>query len=255
MICRGCLRLALRALEGWSVVAGVLLFASVASAAGDFTVFGPKVYTRAAGKPVTARDVFIVQNPSLPYSLRIRGDHLTSAEVKINGSKIKDLSDDENSEERSGAIVDAPIRLQATNTVEVTVKGKPGSSLTLEIVGADVAPPNVTATASPAANAGGWNNASVVVSFQCSDAESGVSSCPLPVTVATEGANQIVSGLAVTLFGSGLTAFIGKPFVGATAPAVRTRSRPSGARSRRWSSGTRPRSTSSSPRSSPAATC
>ena len=36
-------------------------------------------------------------------------------------------------------------------------------------------------------------------------------------------ANQIVSGLAVTLFGSGLTAFLGKPFVGATAPVVLSR--------------------------------
>ena len=36
-------------------------------------------------------------------------------------------------------------------------------------------------------------------------------------------ANQIVSGLAVTLFGSGLTAFIGKPFVGAQAPVVLTK--------------------------------
>lgn len=33
-------------------------------------------------------------------------------------------------------------------------------------------------------------------------------------------ANQIVSGLAATLFGTGLTSFIGKPFVGVTAPAV-----------------------------------
>ncbi|MDQ6670725.1 MAG: ABC transporter permease [Chloroflexota bacterium] len=33
-------------------------------------------------------------------------------------------------------------------------------------------------------------------------------------------ANQIVSGLAVTLFGSGLTAFLGKPFVGVQAPVV-----------------------------------
>ncbi len=31
-------------------------------------------------------------------------------------------------------------------------------------------------------------------------------------------ANQIVSGLAATLFGTGLTSFIGKPFVGATPP-------------------------------------
>jgi simple sugar transport system permease protein len=36
-------------------------------------------------------------------------------------------------------------------------------------------------------------------------------------------ANQIVSGLAVTLFGSGLTAFVGKPFVGAQAPVVLSR--------------------------------
>jgi simple sugar transport system permease protein len=36
-------------------------------------------------------------------------------------------------------------------------------------------------------------------------------------------ANQIVSGLATTLFGSGLTAFLGKPFVGAQAPVVLTR--------------------------------
>ena len=32
-------------------------------------------------------------------------------------------------------------------------------------------------------------------------------------------ANQIVTGLAATLFGSGFTAFLGKPFVGAVAPA------------------------------------
>jgi general nucleoside transport system permease protein len=36
-------------------------------------------------------------------------------------------------------------------------------------------------------------------------------------------ANQIVSGLAVTLFGSGLTAFLGKPFVGAQAPVLLSR--------------------------------
>ena len=33
-------------------------------------------------------------------------------------------------------------------------------------------------------------------------------------------ANQIVAGLAATLFGSGFTAYVGKPFVGAVAPAL-----------------------------------
>jgi len=39
----------------------------------------------------------------------------------------------------------------------------------------------------------------------------------LTITVRT---NQIVTGLAATLFGNGFTAFIGKPFVGAVAPAL-----------------------------------
>ncbi|HEX6513917.1 MAG TPA: ABC transporter permease [Chloroflexota bacterium] len=39
----------------------------------------------------------------------------------------------------------------------------------------------------------------------------------LTITLRT---NQIVTGLAATLFGSGFTAFIGKPFVGAIAPAL-----------------------------------
>jgi general nucleoside transport system permease protein len=39
----------------------------------------------------------------------------------------------------------------------------------------------------------------------------------LTVTLRT---NQIVSGLAVTLFGTGLTSFVGKPFVGVTPPVM-----------------------------------
>ena len=45
MIRSGWVRLALRARHGWSAVAGLLLLASVSSAAGTFTVFGQKVYT------------------------------------------------------------------------------------------------------------------------------------------------------------------------------------------------------------------
>lgn len=58
-------------------------------------------------------------------------------------------------------------------------------------------PPTITATVSPAPNANGWNNSSVTVTFICSDSTVGIKSCPSPLTVSTEGANQVVQGTAV----------------------------------------------------------
>ena len=112
------------------------------SAAGSFTVFGAKVYTRATGKPVTVRDAFTVRNTSVPYSLRIRGEHLTSAEVKINRSKIRNLPDDENGSEKSGAIADVAVALQATNRevdliderIDVAVRGMRADPVASDIV-------------------------------------------------------------------------------------------------------------------------
>jgi len=58
-------------------------------------------------------------------------------------------------------------------------------------------PPIIAATVSPLPNANGWNNTNVAVSFECSDARSGIASCPVPATISAEGVNQIVSGSAV----------------------------------------------------------
>jgi hypothetical protein len=57
--------------------------------------------------------------------------------------------------------------------------------------------PTVNATRSPAPNAAGWSNTNVTVSFTCSDGLSGIKSCPAPVTLTGEGANQSVPGQAV----------------------------------------------------------
>ena len=56
--------------------------------------------------------------------------------------------------------------------------------------------PIITATATPAANANGWHNTDVTVSFDCQDATSGVATCSDPVVVSTEGANQTITGTA-----------------------------------------------------------
>jgi hypothetical protein len=68
----------------------------------------------------------------------------------------------------------------------------------------DVTAPTITVTVSPAPNAAGWNHTDVTVTFTCEDAESGIASCPPPVTVTTEGTWQVVSGQATN--GVGLTA-------------------------------------------------
>jgi RHS repeat-associated protein len=61
-------------------------------------------------------------------------------------------------------------------------------------VNIDKTPPTITASATPAPNAAGWNNTSVDVAFSCSDALSGVATCPAATIVGTEGANQTIPG-------------------------------------------------------------
>lgn len=61
--------------------------------------------------------------------------------------------------------------------------------------------PGITALKSLLPNAAGWNNANVTVSFTCADPILGISSCTSPITVTTEGANQVVTGMAVNTAG------------------------------------------------------
>jgi hypothetical protein len=69
----------------------------------------------------------------------------------------------------------------------------------------DRTPPSIDHTQSPAANANGWNNADVTVTFTCADALSGIASCTSPQTVDGEGQNQAVTGSAVDNAGNTAT--------------------------------------------------
>jgi len=184
----------------------LVLLPGLSAHAGTFSSFGPKTYVRQTGTPVTITDTFNVRNPNTQYTLHLvngglqddTADFVSSATVKVNGVLIvapQDLN-------QNTTTLDRAVQLQANNTMDVELHGKPGGQVAIQFIGVDNDPPTITATASPAANAASWNNTNVTVSFTCDDATSGVASCTAPIVVTTEGSGQVITGTAVDLAGN-----------------------------------------------------
>lgn len=183
-------------------LASFIVWFSLSCWAGTFTAFGPQTYVRGTGSPVTVTSTFTILNPNTQYTLRVHNgglvdaptDLVSSTTIVVNGVTVvapNDLN-------QTVAEVDKPVTLQAgTNQIDVQVRGAPGGTLAVDIIGVDNDPPVITAGANPLVNPGGWNNTNVVVTFTCSDTTSGIASCTAPVTVSSDGANQVISGHAV----------------------------------------------------------
>jgi hypothetical protein len=194
----------------------VLALASVTSlgahelAAGTCGVFGPTLYQRQTGKPVALSATFSVANAVAPAVLRIHNGadgqlpKVSSAVVTLNGVSVAAPCDFN----QTVTLIEKPVTLLSSNEITVELRSAPGSGFLLEVNQIDNEPPLITAAASPAANAFGWNNADVTVSFTCSDAICGIATCPSPVTVASEGAHQVVSGTAIDRAGNQATASV-----------------------------------------------
>jgi len=73
------------------------------------------------------------------------------------------------------------------------------ASLTINI---DTTAPVVSYARVPAASTDGWNNSEVTVNFTCSDALSGVASCPAGIILASEGANISTAAAAYDFAGN-----------------------------------------------------
>jgi hypothetical protein len=78
----------------------------------------------------------------------------------------------------------------------------------------------ISATASPAPNAFGWNRTDVLVDFRCTDEPSGLSSCTGPVILSTEGQTQTVDGTAQDLAGRMASTTVTGISIDRTAPVV-----------------------------------
>lgn len=90
-----------------------------------------------------------------------------------------------------------------------TAVNKAGIKASVSVsVNLDKTPPAITAATTPTANAAGWNNSNVTVTFTCTDSTSGVATCPPPQTVSTEGSNQKISGTAVDVAGNRASASV-----------------------------------------------
>jgi hypothetical protein len=93
----------------------------------------------------------------------------------------------------------------------------PGHSITLKI---DGVPPTITGSRVPLANGFGWNNTDVTVSFNCSDAESGIAGCSDSTTLSNEGAAQQVVGQAQDNAGNTNSATVSDINIDKTAPTL-----------------------------------
>ncbi len=91
----------------------------------------------------------------------------------------------------------------ANQSIRGSVSDAAGQVVTTTVlVNLDKTPPTITGAVSPTPNAAGWNNTDPTVIFTCNDATSGISSCPQPQLVTSEGARQTVSGAATDVAGN-----------------------------------------------------
>ncbi len=118
------------------------------SFATEVTVFGPNQYVRTKGKPNVCTDTFAATSGEGVLKVKNGdqdgGHRLSSAKVFINGEQIFGPSDFN----QQVYLLESPVSLTETNSIEVELRSKPGGYLTIEIT-QEVDPPTVSLSAGP----------------------------------------------------------------------------------------------------------
>ncbi|MDQ1732183.1 MAG: large repetitive protein [Pseudonocardiales bacterium] len=104
-----------------------------------------------------------------------------------------------------------------TATVTDNVGNTGTGSVTVKL---DKTGPTITGSRTPVANANGWNNSDVTVSFTASDATSGVKTTTGPTVLSTSGANQSVTGTAVDNADNSTSTTVGSINIDKVAPTL-----------------------------------
>jgi len=192
------------------------------------------VATDAAGNSSTATISIVTAAPAIslvsppPGALlgarivSLSGSAGTATSVTVNGTPAVLVGG-------NWSIANFDLGADGSHTLTITGINGAGPTTIFPIVTTDITAPAVTATVAPSPNAAGWNKGTATVTFTCSDATSGVGSCPAPVVVSAETASQIVSGAATDNAGNhsapaSVTVKLDKtaPSLAITAPATNT---------------------------------
>ncbi len=151
-------------------------------------------------------------NPGGPYS------GLVGQAISFNGAGSGDADGDQLSyswsfgDGATGSGVSPSHTYMSSGTYSVTLtvndgRNDTGSASTTASVAMPAPPPapTITAQISPSPNSKGWNNSAATVSFTCNSSSSTIASCTSPITLSTQGANQMVSGAATDKAGNSTT--------------------------------------------------
>ena len=206
----------------WLILLTVLVMglAFTAPAFAQTVLFGSKTYTRTAGPPNSFTDTFTLPaGTTAPYTLHVVNgnangtNRISSATVKLNGVEILDPNDFG----PNVAVLDRPVALQASNTLEVRLTSAPGSFIVISVLDTSVgaqptaltpsplnlvagATGTLTATLTPAPTAAGSLAASsanpAVATVPASVAfAAGQTSVPVPVTAIASGSTTVTVSL------------------------------------------------------------
>ena len=109
----------------------------------------------------------------------------------------------------------------ANQAVVGTAVDVAGNSTSITVyVSVDTTKPAIAYTLSSQPDSYGWYNGPVTVTFQCSDALSGIATCSGPTTLSGNGANQTVTGTATDVAGNTATVTTVGINIDTTAPVV-----------------------------------
>jgi hypothetical protein len=100
-----------------------------------------------------------------------------------------------------------PVTAQGNHTLQFWSTDRAGNTESPHTVsfGIDKTSPTISHTQTPAANADGWNNTSVTITFHCADTLSGIATCTGPQSVTAEGQDEPVLGTATDNAGNTAT--------------------------------------------------
>ncbi len=110
----------------------------------------------------------------------------------------------------------------SSQTASGTAVDQAGNTTTVDspAVKIDMTAPSISGDATVAANGNGWYNTAVTIHWTCSDAVSGVASCPADQDISGEGADQTVSGTATDIAGNSITVDSAPVSIDLTPPTV-----------------------------------